>query len=124
MSHAPQPSAEDFVRAQSDPPFVQLRTKHRRFVFPMTVFFLAWYLLYVLVAAFAPQFMGIRVYGYINIGIIWGLLQFVSTFAITAMYVHFANRTLDPAATAIREQLEADAARVAAFEDEIEEGRP
>ena len=54
-----------------------------RFVFPMTAFFLSWYFLYVLLAAFAPHYMAIRVVGNVNIGLIFGLLQFVSTFAIT-----------------------------------------
>lgn len=110
MSTAPSPAPEAFIRVQQEPRFVALRSKYRRFAFPMTVFFLAWYLSYVLVAAFAPQFMAIRVFGYVNIGILWGLLQFVSTFAITSIYVGFANRKLDPEATAIRQELEAEAA--------------
>ncbi|MGH3946252.1 MAG: DUF485 domain-containing protein, partial [Pseudonocardiaceae bacterium] len=78
----------------------------RSFVFPMTAFFLAWYFLYVLLAAFAPQFMAIKVAGNINIGLIIGLLQFVTTFAITTVYVRFANKHLDPVGDRIREQIE------------------
>ncbi|MDQ3826249.1 MAG: DUF485 domain-containing protein, partial [Actinomycetota bacterium] len=40
------------------------------------------------------------------IGLIFGLLQFVSTFAITTIYVRFANRYLDPVSSRIREQVE------------------
>lgn len=114
MSTAPSPTPEAFVRVQHEPRFVALRSKYRRFAFPMTVFFLVWYLAYVLVAAFAPQVMAVRVFGYVNIGIVWGLLQFVSTFAITSIYVGFANRKLDPEATAIRQELEAEAAKAPA----------
>ena len=39
-------------------------------------------------------------------GIVLGLLQFVSTFVITAAYVSFSNKKLDPKATKIRERLE------------------
>lgn len=113
MTEQAQPAPEEFIRVQGEPRFQKLRSNHRRFVFPMTVFFLAWYLIYVLVAAFAPQFMAIRVFGYVNIGIIWGLLQFVSTFVITAMYVRFANKVLDPDAAAIRQEIEADLAAAA-----------
>ncbi|MGO3510032.1 MAG: DUF485 domain-containing protein, partial [Glutamicibacter arilaitensis] len=42
----------------------------------------------------------------INMGIVLGLLQFVSTFAITAAYVSFSNKKLDPKASKIRERLE------------------
>ena len=39
-------------------------------------------------------------------GLIIGLLQFVTTFLITTLYVRYANRHLDPAAEKIREQIE------------------
>lgn len=106
MSTTPSPPPEAFIRVQQEPQFVELKHKYRRFAFPMTIFFLAWYLIYVIVAAFAPQFMAIRVVGLVNIGIIWGLLQFVTTFVITGLYVRYANKVLDPEATAIRQQLE------------------
>jgi uncharacterized membrane protein (DUF485 family) len=92
--------------AHSSAEFASLRRRLRGFVFPMTAFFLAWYILYVLLAAFAAHFMAIKVVGNVNIGLIFGLLQFVSTFAITTMYVGFANRNLDPLSSRIREQVE------------------
>ncbi len=99
-------TADPWVAAQRSPEFVQMRKKLRGFVFPMTAFFLIWYFLYVVLAAFAPEFMSIRVAGNINIGLIIGLLQFVTTFAITTIYVSYANRNLDPAGARIREQVE------------------
>ena len=42
----------------------------------------------------------------ITVGLIFGLLQFVSTFAITIWYVRYADRRLDPLATQLREELE------------------
>ncbi|MHA6619227.1 DUF485 domain-containing protein [Pseudonocardia sp. DLS-67] len=91
---------------QATPEFAELRRKLRRFVFPMSAAFLVWYLIYVLLASYAPAFMSIKVFGNINIGLIIGLLQFVTTFAITTAYVSYANRHLDPAAEKIREQIE------------------
>ncbi len=90
----------------TSPEFATLRSRLHAFVFPMTAFFLAWYFLYVLMAAFAPAFMAVRVVGNINIGLIFGLLQFVSTFAITTLYVRYAARKLDPISGRIREQVE------------------
>lgn len=76
----------------------------------MSAQFLIWYTVYVLLGAFAHDFMATKVWGNINIGIIIGLGQFVSTFVITAICVRFANRELDPRAEAIRNKLEGDAA--------------
>nr|WP_148262552.1 DUF485 domain-containing protein [Hoyosella subflava] len=99
-------TAEDFVRVQASPEFQDLRRRLRRFVFPMTVFFLGWYLLYVLLGVYATGFMGTPVIGNINVGLLLGLGQFITTFGITAWYIIFANRNLDPRAAAIREEME------------------
>jgi uncharacterized membrane protein (DUF485 family) len=98
-----------YEQMQASPEFAQLRAKLRRFIFPMSVAFLLWYLAYVLLASYAPDFMAIKVIGNINIGLIFGLLQFVSTFVITTIYVRYANRHLDPAAARLRERIEAGA---------------
>jgi uncharacterized membrane protein (DUF485 family) len=47
--------------------------------------------------------------GNINVGLIFGLLQFVSTFAITTMYVRWADREFDPRADVLRERIEGGA---------------
>ncbi|WP_102159507.1 DUF485 domain-containing protein [Zhihengliuella halotolerans] len=98
----------DFRETQASEKFQRLRRTHRSFVFPMAVIFIVWYFVYVVLAAFAPEFMAISVAGNVNVGIVLGLLQFVSTFGITAAYVSFANRRLDPQAAAIRADLEGD----------------
>jgi uncharacterized membrane protein (DUF485 family) len=46
------------------------------------------------------------VLGVINLGLLIGLAQFVTTFALTAAYVRYAERRLDPLAAHIREQVE------------------
>jgi uncharacterized membrane protein (DUF485 family) len=95
-----------YAEVQSSTEFRDLRSRFRRFVFPMTALFLAWYFLYVLMSSFAPDFMATKVWGNINIGLIFGLLQFVSTFAITIAYVRWADRSFDPPAEQLREQIE------------------
>lgn len=99
------PTPEEFLRVQATE-FQELRTRLRRFVFPMTALFLTWYLVYVLLGAYAHDFMATTLFGNINVGLVLGLGQFVSTFVITGLYVRFANRELDPRAAAIREELE------------------
>ena len=91
---------------QASEEFAGLRARFRRFVFPMTGLFLAWYFLYVVLAAYAPDFMATKVIGNINIGLIFGLLQFVSTFVITMLYARWADREFDPTAQRLAEHME------------------
>ena len=110
--HVPPPpqtaqEREDYyVAVQQSAEFQDLRRRYRGFVLPVTGGALLWYFSYVLLAAYAPGFMGRQIVGNINIGLILGLLQFVTTFAITALYIRFAERSLDPASSRIREQME------------------
>ena len=43
-----------------------------------------------------------RIFGAVHVGLALGLLQFVSTLAITAGYLRFARRRLDPQVAIIR----------------------
>jgi uncharacterized membrane protein (DUF485 family) len=99
-------SGETYFELQQSPEFVDLRRRHRKFVFPMAALFLAWYFLYVLLAAYAPDFMSQKVFGNVNVGILFGLGQFVSTFLITILYVRWADREFDPRAQALHDRLE------------------
>lgn len=95
-----------YVTVQQSAEFQDLRKRYRGFVLPVTGGALIWYFLYVLLAAYAPGFMGRPVVGNINIGLILGLLQFITTFVITALYIRYAERVLDPASSRIREHME------------------
>jgi len=97
----------DPARIADDPRFAELRSAYRRFVFPVTVAFLVWFLTYVICSAYARGFMAHRLAGNINVALVFGLLQFVSTFGIAAAYARFAGRRLDPAAEALRTAAEA-----------------
>ena len=103
---APPSSPVDFTEVQERPQFQELRKRHRSFVFPMAAAFLLWYFLYVLLADYAHEFMSTPVFGHVNIGLLLGLLQFVSTFGITMWYVSYANKRLDPIAEELRNDLE------------------
>lgn len=94
------------AEVHASPEFAALKHRFRSFIFPLTAGFLIWYFLYVLLAAFAPGFMATKVVGNINVGLIFGLLQFVSTFAITMTYRNWADKKFDPAARELREKIE------------------
>lgn len=100
------PEESPWEEVQAGPEFTELRRRLRRFVFPMTAAFLVWYLVFVLLADYAPEFMSQRVAGNITLGLVLGLGQFASTFLITFLYVRHADRRIDPLADRIRHDLE------------------
>ena len=96
-------SGYEIVQASRE--FQNLRRRFRRFAVPATVIFLSWYFLFVIVAAFAPGFMRIRVAGEINAGLCFGVLQFVSTFLITMLYARWSRRNIDPVSERLRQRV-------------------
>lgn len=101
------PGRIDYADVVASPELIELKRRQRGFAFPMAVFFLAWYFGFVLLAAFAPDFMATPVFSVVNLGLLLGLAQFVTTFAITMIYVSYANRRLDPLSAELRATLEA-----------------
>ncbi|MFF8946288.1 DUF485 domain-containing protein [Streptomyces sp. NPDC014864] len=108
-TQVPLPSAEEFTAVQESPEFDELRRSHRSFAFPLTVGFIAWYLLYVLLSNYAGDFMGTRLFGNVNVALVLGLAQFLTTFLIAWWYARHAAAKLDPKAEAIKSRMEGGA---------------
>ncbi|MEV8376788.1 DUF485 domain-containing protein [Kribbella sp. NPDC056861] len=102
------PELTTYRDVQLSPDFSELRRRFRRFVFPMTGLFLVWYFVYVLLADYAHGFMSHKVGGNITVGLLFGFGQFVSTFAITLLYVRWADTKFDPEAKELRHLIEGD----------------
>ena len=96
------PTPEEFKAAQRSPEFQELRSKQRGMTFPLAIAGVVWFVIYIFTAMYTPGFFGIKLFGNVNLGIAFGFLQFVTTFAITMGYVAFANRKLDPISSEIR----------------------
>jgi len=84
-----------YDRLHESADFIELRARFRRFVFPATAAFLSWYLLYVVMCNWADDFMSKQVVGHINVALVFGLLQFVSTFVIAWLYSRYMSRNVD-----------------------------
>ena len=97
-----------YLRVLGSPEFQELRHKYRSWVIPATLAGLTFYFVYVLMSTYAVDFMSRQVIGNVNIGLIFGLLQFVATFAVTMAYVRYADRELDPRSEKIRDEMEAE----------------
>jgi uncharacterized membrane protein (DUF485 family) len=96
-----------YQEVQRSPEFVSLRKRWRGFIFTMSAVFLSWFLVYVLLSDFAHGVVDTRIGGTnFTVGLVLGLLQFVSTFAIATIYVNFANKNLDNDAEALRQRVE------------------
>ena len=102
----PPTEAAKYVAVQQSDEFAGLRKRLRGFIFPMTIAFFLWYALYVLLSAYARGFMGAKIIGNINVALIFGLLQFVSTFVIAWLYSRFAAAKIDPISDKIKAELE------------------
>lgn len=92
----------------ASPEFVELRKRYRGFVFPATAAFLSWYLLFVVLSIWAHDFMSFRLVGNINVALVFGLLQFATTFALAWMYSRFSTAQLDPLARQLNASYESD----------------
>ncbi|KPI04641.1 protein of unknown function DUF485 [Actinobacteria bacterium OK074] len=103
------PTTEEFTAVQESAEFGELRRTHRSFAFPLTVGFIAWYLLYVLLSNYADDFMGTKLFGNVNVAFVFGLAQFLSTFLIAWWYSRYAAAKLDPKAEAIKSRMEGGA---------------
>jgi uncharacterized membrane protein (DUF485 family) len=100
------PDEGQYVAVQESAEFGALRKAFRGFVFPTTIAFLTWYGLYVILSAYARDFMSTRVIGNINVALVFGLLQFASTFLIAWLYAWYADNRLDPVAQRLRTEIE------------------
>ncbi|MEV8333540.1 DUF485 domain-containing protein [Streptomyces niveus] len=101
--HAARPgAAEIYLEVQRSAAFQEVRRRYRRFVGPATLAFLLWYLAYVVAATTAPGLMARPVVGAVNVAMVAGLGQFLSTFLLTWAYARHARLHRDREALDLR----------------------
>jgi len=88
----------DWEAVEQSAEFKELVAARRRFVLPATIFFLAWYIGFILLAGYAPDFMARSVYQGLTVGYCLALTQFVMVAALGIMYLRRAESTYDPLA--------------------------
>jgi uncharacterized membrane protein (DUF485 family) len=89
----------DWVAAERSPEFRELIKKKRAFVVPATIFFLAWYFGFIVLAGYAPDFMGEEfIADGFTVGYALALTQFIMTWVLGWMYLRKADRDFDPLA--------------------------
>lgn len=95
-------AADIYLEVQRSVAFQEVRSRYRRFVIPAVLAFLAWYLAYVVAATTAPGLMARPVAGAVNVAMVAGLGQFLTTFLLTWAYARHARLHRDRAALDLR----------------------
>ena len=114
-----EPVQHDWEAIERSPEFRELVSRRRRFVVPATIFFLAWYLGFILLAGYAPDFMGESIYQGFTVGYALALTQFVMVWVLAAWYLRKADREFDPLAEKVISSVEG----ISAETERIEGGR-
>ena len=112
-THSPHQSSGHAIYAElaKTEEYRTLRSRYRGFAIPATVAFLAWYFLYVVMSTFAEDFMAVKLAGNINVALVFGLLQFASTFLIAFLYSRHANKNFDPIASELQARYDREVRR-------------
>ena len=88
----------NWVRAERSPEFRDLINRRRAFVLPATIFFLAWYFGFIILAGYAEDFMGKSIYEGFTVGYLLALTQFVMVWVLGWLYLRVSDRVFDPLA--------------------------
>jgi uncharacterized membrane protein (DUF485 family) len=94
----------DWEAIEASPEFQELVTRRRSFVLPATIFFLTYYMAFILLAGYAPDFMGSSVYEGLTVGYCLALTQFLMVFVLGILYLRKADRVYDPLAQRVLTQ--------------------
>lgn len=95
-------AADIYLEVQRSEAFREVRRRYRRFVVPAAVAFLLWYVAYVVAATTAHELMARPVAGAVNVAMVAGLGQFLTTFLLTWAYARHARLRRDRAALDLR----------------------
>ena len=94
----------DWEAVERSPEFRELIKRKKAFVIPATIFFLAWYFGFIILAGYAPDFMGEEfITDGLTVGYVLALSQFVMTWVLGWLYLRKADRQFDPLAQRARE---------------------
>ncbi|MGC5563722.1 DUF485 domain-containing protein [Streptomyces sp. FR-108] len=95
-------TADIYLEVQRSAAFQEVRSRYRRFVIPAVAVFFTWYVAYVVTATTAPDLMARPVAGAVNVAMVAGLGQFLTTFLFTWAYARHARLRRDRAALDLR----------------------
>jgi uncharacterized membrane protein (DUF485 family) len=88
----------DWEEIERSPEFQELVKRRKAFVLPGTIFYLTWYMGFILLVAYAEDFMARRVYQGLTVGYCLALTQFVMVVVLGLLYLRKSENEFDPLA--------------------------
>jgi uncharacterized membrane protein (DUF485 family) len=85
----------DWRAIDNDPRFQELHRKKTRFLWGLMVFSLVYYFLLPIGAAYFQDLFKIKVWGPVNVGLLFALSEFIVAWAIAWYYSRRANTVFD-----------------------------
>jgi uncharacterized membrane protein (DUF485 family) len=96
----------DWKAIVADPRFQALHRKKTAFLWGLMVFSVAYYFLLPVGAAYFQDLFKVKVYGPVNVGILFALSEFIVAWAIAFYYARKANAEFDTAAAELARDFE------------------
>lgn len=91
----------DWVAIDKDPRFQELHTKKSSFLWTLMVISVVYYFLLPIGAGYFPALFKTKVWGPVNVGILFALSEFIVAWGIAFFYARVASRRFDPMAEEI-----------------------
>lgn len=91
----------DWGKVIADPRFQLLHRRKTRFLWGLMAFSVGYYFLLPIGAAYFQDLFKVRVFGVLNVGLLFALSEFVVAWAIAVYYSRVANRDFDKLAREI-----------------------
>jgi uncharacterized membrane protein (DUF485 family) len=93
--------AMDWRAIDAHPQFQELHRRKSRFLWTLMIFSIVYYFLLPIGAAYFTDIFRIKVWGPVNVGILFALSEFIVAWAIAFIYARVASREFDPMADRI-----------------------
>jgi uncharacterized membrane protein (DUF485 family) len=99
-------SQVDWKAIDSRPEFQELHRKKMGFLWGLMIFSMIYYFLLPIGAAYFQDLFKVKVWGPVNVGILFALSEFVVAWTLAWVYARRANTVFDPMAAAIVREAE------------------
>lgn len=91
----------NWAAIDADPRFQALHAKKTRFLWGLMIFSVVYYFLLPIGAAYFQDLYKIKVWGPVNVGIVFALSEFIVAWTIAGVYAKRANKQFDAMAAEI-----------------------
>lgn len=103
----PETDRYDWQALVADPRFQALHRRKTRFLWGLMIFSVLYYFLLPVGAAYFQDWFRIRIFGAVNLGILFALSEFIVAWGVAFIYARKANTDFDTTAAVLRREAEA-----------------